>query len=264
MSKDLIIFDGKELNIMSDRITSRGLNLFLGDADSIHMSEVYLLKKKLSRKKLEFINKKITLNLNLLKIIIKKTAKQIINKISNANNIYINAEGAIHHNRLTSLILICLGLIAKEYGKKVILINFTVENMKKKYLTEFEKFDLIIPREKKSYLYLKNIINNSLLLQSYDFAWYYLNDKYHNYLLTWNKDNCNKKILFTKGVAIKDISKYNKYDFLMLDHEDITLKENFKKSIDVEKLENTDTKDISQFLDTILNYELLKIGRAHV
>jgi polysaccharide pyruvyl transferase WcaK-like protein len=264
MNKDLIIFDGKTLNIMSDRVTSRGLNKYLNSSDSILMEEIYKLKKELSRLRLEFLNRKRILSVNVLKYIIKFKYKNIVVKIANSKTVYINGEGAIHHDRLTSLILITLGLIAKENGKKVILINFTIESMSEKYLKLLNQFDAIIPREKKSYLYLKPYINDEKLFQSYDFAWYYLYTDYRKYMLAWNNNEINtNKILFTKGVSLENIEEFTKYDYLVLDEGDKKFEAKFEKSIDVESLENTETKDISKFLDILLGYEFLISGRHH-
>ena len=264
MKNITIIFNGLNSNQLNSRITSKGLNTYLKDIaqiqENVNALDIFKLNNIISKKLFFRLVKKLNF-FDQFKYI-KKVLSQTVD-FSLYDKVFINGEGAIHHNRMTSLILIAYGLIAKEQGKKVILINFTIEEMDEKYLNMINQFDLIIPREGKSFDYLKPYIDKDKLIKSYDFAWYYLYSEYKNYMLSWREKNCNKNILFTKGVGLNSIEKYLKYDFLSLDDNDLKIAKQFKNYIHAEDLEDKQTKSIDEFLDYLLQYKLLVSGRHH-
>ena len=260
----VVIFSGLNSNQFNSRLTSRGLTRYVARDNKIDNTldaiDIFSIKKKIERGVyFRLINR---LNLNRFDYIIDCVEKYLTPY--NENHCFIiNGEGAIHHDRLTSLILVAFGAILKKHNKKVILINFTIEAMSTKYLEIINQFDMVIPREKKSYNYLRPYVDNERLFCSYDFAWYYLYSKYSDYMLLWKKTSSKNKILFTKGVELEDIELYKKYDFLALDANDFSFRDGFNKLIFADSLENNETKDISKFLKTLLKYDLLISGRHH-
>ncbi len=265
---NLMIFDGLNSYQFNSRLTTKGLYQWLNYSDivvnnSVTAKNVFDANRTIgSNLFLRLVNRFILFKELKYSLIYKKIEKDFNHFFDDINNVIINGEGAIHHDRLTSLILLSLGMIAKEKGKRVVLINFTIEEMSEKYLKIINTFDAVIPREKKSYLYLKPYVDSDKLIQSYDFAWYYLYTQYKNYMLSWENSGQNK-ILFTKGVHLNNIEHYTKFDYLVLDEGDKKHSTKFPKSIDVESLEDSEAKDISLFLKELLKYDLLISGRHH-
>ena len=274
-NRALLVFDGENLGIVSDRVTSLGLKSFLKGCcnlvDSIQMSEVYEKKAAVERSLLGNCLRWIPLR-RLRHYILLRMCRHFVNtdaswrdRLRRVDVVFVNGEGALHDDRTVAGLLVSVVLVAKALGKKVVVVNATVQNLSSAFLNDLARADLVCVRESLSYKYLCRVLPAERLVHSYDFAWLYLYETYGDYMLR-HRANPSGKVLFMKGVGLEDVAPYVTIDHLLVDRKDAAYVKAFRQCYDANTLmiDANGDMDLRRLLIFLDGYDLVVSGRHHL
>lgn len=91
------------------------------------------------------------------------TDQRLKNALKNSDLVVINGEGSIHHNSVRSLAVLALAKTAVEAGKKVVLLNSTIQQMMPQLLLDvLPKLEFIHVRESASKKFLASLHIDSI------------------------------------------------------------------------------------------------------
>ena len=178
----LLVNDTSKTNNIGCLLTVKSLKSMLKQkftfVDVINLNENLSVAANLQEKsRLRFIQKfssfvRFTNEPKLVRFISKKYR----NLLQHVDWVIINGEGTIHHDRLATTELISWILASKQHGKRVAVVNCTIQNLSQNSINILrENVDHLSVREPKSYEYLRQF--RVRVTQAADAIFYDINDK---------------------------------------------------------------------------------------
>ncbi len=271
------VHNTKHLANIGCQMTSRGIEILLKghQVENFFAESVFKINQRLiSSRRLKPFTKSVSrpsrAYFNFVKRYILRNKRNILSAIDSCDLVIINGEGSIHHNSLTSIILLAIASIAKDRHKTVHLINATLQALTPTQIEILKKLDRIVVREVYSRHYLAGNEIDSVL--GADASWIFLN---HNFRAAFQKRKIKKgierRILLTPGVRgeisenlLNRLSSGNKkVDYLAIDPLDLKKYELLKSKINFQKAIAGDS--FLKKADALTkNYDLVVSGRHHI
>jgi len=199
----LLIFNTKNLPNVGCRATSLGLEALYKEhaLKSIFAEDIFRINREISASYLfKFVYRYIGLFPFLMHTYIDRYIqkdKSILDAIQSTEIVVINGEGAVHHRRITALILLAIGNVAHKAGKKVCVVNATLSDLDKVSINTLRSFDQIVTRDQITDQYLSSLDIGHV--SGADAAWIFLSQNVDSSGKLRPRTK-SKKIIFTSAV----------------------------------------------------------------